>query len=290
MVQRIKAIVDNLAARADAAGSWRISSDEVARILGMDRGRFWRSVYEVRDRISFEDAVDGWSQESVGDLITVLEHLDGGGVEEELSRAGLFIPFSLGLELMESFLHRARCSAAVHEVDVEQLVSMLRYAGSVKKAIGIYLETHMNADPLIDECAESFCTLQGMPGIGRATARRYLLSMFTRHMLDRRMLFAWLEERLKIVAAQNGFFDPDDDPRRAWEEQEEADRGVSPGNGSRYEWALMVLGLARGPITRESLRSRYRQLMMRHHPDVDPAGLERCKDINAAYAVLAAGE
>ncbi len=290
-MQRIRTVADTLAARADEAGNWRISSDEVARILGMDRGEFWRAVYEVRDRISFEDAVDGWSQESVGDLITVLEHLDGGGVEEELFRAGLFIPFSLGLELMESFLHRARCSAAVHEVDVEQLVSMLRYAGSVKKAIGIYLETHMDADPLIDECSQSFCTIQGMPGIGRATARRYLLSLFARHMIDRRMLFAWLEERLKIVAAQNGFFDPDDDPRRAWEEQAEAGREGGPGgSGSRYEWALSVLGLAKGPVTRESLRSRYRQLMMRHHPDVDPTGLERCKDINAAYAVLAAAE
>jgi DnaJ-class molecular chaperone len=28
--------------------------------------------------------------------------------------------------------------------------------------------------------------------------------------------------------------------------------------------------------------------MMRHHPDVDPAGLERCKDVNAAYAILTA--
>jgi hypothetical protein len=26
--------------------------------------------------------------------------------------------------------------------------------------------------------------------------------------------------------------------------------------------------------------------MMRHHPDVDPTGLEKCKDVNAAYALL----
>jgi len=39
----------------------------------------------------------------------------------------------------------------------------------------------------------------------------------------------------------------------------------------------------------DALRARYRQLMMRYHPDVDPSGLERCKDVNAAYSVLIAG-
>ena len=38
----------------------------------------------------------------------------------------------------------------------------------------------------------------------------------------------------------------------------------------------------------DALRTRYRQLMMRHHPDVDPSGLERCKDVNVAYALLIA--
>ena len=27
-------------------------------------------------------------------------------------------------------------------------------------------------------------------------------------------------------------------------------------------------------------------MMMRHHPDVDPSGLERCKDVNVAYSLL----
>jgi hypothetical protein len=29
--------------------------------------------------------------------------------------------------------------------------------------------------------------------------------------------------------------------------------------------------------------------MMMHHPDVDPSGLERCKDVNVAYSLLIAG-
>jgi DnaJ-class molecular chaperone len=46
------------------------------------------------------------------------------------------------------------------------------------------------------------------------------------------------------------------------------------------------MGLPAGEATAEDLRGRYRALMMRHHPDVDPSGLEVCKDVNAAYALL----
>ena len=36
------------------------------------------------------------------------------------------------------------------------------------------------------------------------------------------------------------------------------------------------------------MHHRRLRLMMRLHPDVDPSGLERCKDVNAAYSLLIA--
>jgi DnaJ-class molecular chaperone len=46
------------------------------------------------------------------------------------------------------------------------------------------------------------------------------------------------------------------------------------------------MGIGGLAVTPEDLRARYRTLMMRHHPDVDPSGLERCKDVNVAYSLL----
>ena len=48
------------------------------------------------------------------------------------------------------------------------------------------------------------------------------------------------------------------------------------------------MGFSQVPFTAEILRARYRELMMRHHPDADPSGLERCKDVNVAYSLLIA--
>jgi hypothetical protein len=151
--------------------------------------------------------------------------------------------------------------------------------------------------------------MQGLPGIGAITAARYLRRMFEKHVLDRRGLFTLLEERLRLAAAQAGHVDPEEREGEEWEREDRervdgADRGAEGGarrgtrtetpevhRGTRRAWALKVMGFAgadSAPDT-DALRSRYRTLMMRHHPDVDPSGLERCKDVNVAYTLLIAG-
>ncbi|MCX7030233.1 MAG: J domain-containing protein [Spirochaetes bacterium] len=279
-------LVEHLSARAGVAGCWAISSDETARLLGVDAVRFWREVNALRHRISFGDAIDGFSQDTVGDLVTVLERLLGPGVEAALTRAGLFLPYKLGVQLADHLQYRARGFAAAHELRAEDLDGMVRHAGSVRAAIGIYLETHVDLDAILDSCAESFRTVQGLPPVARETAVRWLRRMFEKHVLDRRSLFTLLEERLRLAAAEMGHVDPED----------RAQAGGQPGPGesrqsARQAWALRVMGFGGTgeALDADALRVRYRQLMMRHHPDVDPSGLERCKDVNVAYSLLIAG-
>ena len=68
-------------------------------------------------------------------------------------------------------------------------------------------------------------------------------------------------------------------------------RSRMPGGRPQHDGAVTqareVLGVA-GPLTREILRDRYRRLMKRFHPDLNPRGLEKSKEINTAYAVLSA--
>jgi hypothetical protein len=279
--EKIGALIDLLSARVDENGGWTISPEEVAATLDVGQVPFWRAVHETRDRIALADAIDGWSADSVGDLVTVLERLLGAGADEAMAQAGLFVPHPRGIELTEELLFRARRLAAAHEVRADELAAMLRYTGTVRGAIEIYLKEHVDLDSLIDGCAEFFRVLQGMPAVGRATARRYLHRMFARHVLDRRALLGALEERLRLAAAQLGFMDPED---RFRAEDGSGSRG--PRESGRYAWAKKVMGIGGDAVTPDDLRARYRQLMMRHHPDVDPSGLERCKDVNVAYSLL----
>jgi hypothetical protein len=280
MIETLQPLLDQLTHLVEDDGRWEISSDEVAALLGVDQVAFWRTVAGLRDRIGFADAIDGWTEESVGDLVTVLERLHGAGTEGEMTRAGLFLPSSLGIELAEELLFHARRFCAAHVVNAEELGAMLRHTGQVLAAIDIYLENNVDLNALIEECAESFRVLRGMPPVGGPTAARYLHRMFTRHILDRRGLLVSLLERLRIAAGQMGFFDPDD---RSREEEARSAAGREP---MRRAWARRVMGIGGRIFTAEEVRARYRQLMMRHHPDVDPGGLELCKDVNAAYSLL----
>ncbi|HVP18218.1 MAG TPA: J domain-containing protein [Spirochaetia bacterium] len=274
-------LIEQLCSRTDAEGCWRISAEEVASLLGIEQVRFWRAVHEVRDRISFSDAIDGWSQDTVGDLVTLLERFVGAEAEERMTQAGLFLPYALGIELTEEVVFRSRRLAAGHEIREEELAAMLRHTGSVRAAVRIYLGEYVDLDSLLEESVESFLALHGLPLRGKATARLYLARMLERHLLDRRALLIGLEERLRLAAAQLGYVDPEDQPR----EGQRREAG-SPRRRDRRAWARRVMGLDGARYSTVDLRHLYRKLMMRHHPDVDPSGLERCKDVNAAYALL----
>jgi hypothetical protein len=297
--QGLSALVARLSELADPAGCWTIRSDEVIRLIGADPVRFWREMNGLRHRICFGEAIDRFTQDTVGDLVTVLEHVVGDGAEEALRRSGLFMPHGSGVELTEQLLHAAHRFSAVHGIIADELDAMVRHAGSVRAAIGIYLGEHADVEGLIDSCAQSFRAMHGLPGIGASTAARYLRRLFARHVLDRRGLFTLLEDRLRVAAALAGHVDPedrvrDDEEREGREREGGAGRGGRAGApvapAARQAWALRALGFAGSAVPdADALRGRYRQLMMRLHPDVDPSGLERCKDVNVAYALLIAG-
>ena len=257
--------------------------------LGESPVAFWRAVHGLRDAIAFSDAIDGFTQDTVGELVSVLEKLGRVDAEESLRRAGLFLPYGSVVELTEEFLTAAARFCAGHCIETKELEAMLRYAGSVRGAIAIYVDEHVNREPLMEACAESFRGTRGLPEQGRATAVRALHALFARHILDRQGIVSGLVQRLVLAAATMGYVDPE--PREGPRRRAGAGTGGGPAGGpprGGRAWAIAVMGMDHGRAGPQELRERYRILMMRHHPDVDPAGLELCKDINVAYALLMA--
>jgi len=269
-----------IAARIDEDGGWSLSSDEAIACLGIAAVDYWRAVHGLRDKVGMFDAVDGFTQDTVGDLVTIAEGLFGPRAEQAMAGAGAFIPHAHRVDLLADLFSRAESFAAAHEIREEELSAMRRFAGSLAGALRIYLDEYADPSLLVAQAAEAFSASRGSGEPGRASAARFLRELFSRHVVDRRALFAGLERKLRERAGRLGFAD----------QQEEDRRGRRPAG--RLAWALEVLGLPTGPLGYEMLRRRYRELIMRFHPDVNPAGLERCKDITAAYSLLAsrAGE
>jgi hypothetical protein len=288
----VKELIERLCALSDPEGRWSISSKEVAELLAVEPVRFWRTVHQVQDRISFSEAIDGWTQDTVGDLVTVLESLLGPEAEGQMIRAGLFLPYALGVELLDEITFHARRLGAAHDPRLDELSAMLRHTGNVRAAIRIYLDEHVDLDELFRTGVESFLAFHELPSRARSTARRFLQKMIERHVLDRAGLLVGLVERLLLAAARLGYVDPELQPaaggaRAGGRDGRREGRTAEPaGRIDRRTWARRVMGVDGRSYSAADLRPLYRKLMMRHHPDVDPSGLEKCKDVNAAYAML----
>ena len=137
MNDRLDPLILAITESSDDEGRWEISSDQVQRLLAVDRTSFWRAAYELRDRIAFGDAIDGWSDDSVGNLVTVLERLLGPTTERDMARAGLFIPHEWGVELSEDLLARARRFSAGHEIHhLEKALDAFKKVGKKYNILG----------------------------------------------------------------------------------------------------------------------------------------------------------
>jgi hypothetical protein len=186
--------------------------------------------------------------------------------------------------LQETLLELAGRVFGAHVVDESVFGAMLRTFGRYERACEAYLAELGSVEALVREAAERYCSRHsfGLPELALATADRTLRLLFRRKVLTLEQAASPLLAKLRAQAVREGYVK--EKPRAAEGPEETALRAAS----RERERAQGVLELSGRRLTPELLRSQYRRLMKRFHPDLNPAGLERCKEINAAYALLAA--
>jgi hypothetical protein len=277
-------LIAELRERVDVEGCWHLSTEDLSDIARIDYRDLYRLIFAERDRINLSDAIDGFGEDSVGDFVTVCEKLEAFGERTEtvLFEAGFFIPWERGAELLAASNELMTQSAANHTLDQASFEGMLRHTKSVDRAIRLYLDEYFPFDPVLDTSADRFVRAHRLPEPGYQTARRYLEMLAQRHFIRRRNALVGVVRALYGEAERLGYLDS-----RAGEGEREKDRRTVEGD--RRSWALEVLGLPDRSADPETLRGRYRALVRKFHPDVNPRGLEECKRVNEAYAILATG-
>jgi hypothetical protein len=271
---KLSRLVQHILETADADGSWAFPTDKLIQWLGETPEVFYRSLYQIKERIDYWEALDSLSSLRSGDLVSILESLYGPAAEETLRQAGLFLSHEDHIEITDVFLRTAGRAAARHTPDYEQFQAMLRAAKGFPEALKLYYEEHLPLNPMMEAAFEAFAARREWPGV--SVAHRlvidYLESLFQRHILDRSQLFSGLESDLG-----SRFFD-------TGERRKEAARLPSEDNPILN--AMSLMGLSGRRLDPMVLQSRYRSLMKRYHPDINPQGLEMCKRVNLAYAFL----
>ncbi len=277
-------------AELEASGrAWSLRAFELRGLLGLSSADFHRRLYAAQaagNRLVGLDSVGGrFSQENVGELVCLLELFCGPGVEQPLQRAGIFFPQPEQVEIMGCFLGEAGEALARHRLEEEQFSAMLRAFGSFERAREVYREEYFPLGELLERSVVRYCAglSFGLPALGRANVRRLLEFFFRKHVLETESLFASLYERLHEQAVREGYAEPRLEEGRAGRRPDRR-QANTPAQRARR-----LLGLEGGTLDLRRLKSRYKTLMKIYHPDLNPQGLRRCQEINAAYALLASG-
>ena len=261
--------------------SWRLTPAHLQRILGLSPERYYQEIYGAQmaghPLIDLSLALQPFSQASAPSLLAVLEHLCGAGAEGALERAGVFLSHEQQAEILAEFLTAAAGAVRRHEFDDETFAAMLRTFGRFPEARRVYLDHFFDLDDLQERAARRYCAGRSftLPELALANAREVLRVFFARHVLRRRSIFGSLHEAFQRAAEE-----------RTSRRERAGRQAPERPERSAAARARRAMGLGPEPLTTRGLRGRYKDLMKRYHPDVNPHGLARCQEITAAYATL----
>ena len=265
-------LIDSLKLYADEEGNWAVPTDDLIGLLALDTAAFFQTLYAIRDKIFFSDAIDSFHNGNAGDLVTLLEQYYGDSAEAALSTSGLYLPQVFRIELMDCFLSHAHDFLMNHSIRFPDFHSMLAATRSFDRAVGLYFQEYVSIDAIMAGAVSIFAEIKGYDAIGSRTSMCYLAELFTRHILTRNGIFSSLTEQLMDYARSHNFF-PKSERKKV-------------GVEKKIQSAREIMGLDGVHLTTSELKNRYKALIKLYHPDVNPDGLERCKDINNAYAFL----
>ncbi len=274
----IESVVESIKRTSPKPGEWSISTDDLARHLDISYASFYQALYGLREKISLSDAIEGFGSGNVGDLITVLESIYGGEVESIMTSSGLFVPHELRIDLLESLISTVSRQIYEHLADLDTFQAMLDVCRTFNEAVETYYGEFFAIEDLINLSVLRNAGGNHVEEFFAGTASKYLRSLFDRHILDFRRLFSPVEAGLREFAYEKGYLS-------SRERTNFSDRGQELATRETAE-ALRAFGLAESELSAGTLKQRYKALMKRYHPDINPGGLEMCKRINVSYAML----
>ena len=149
-------LLDLIVERAGMDGVWTVSSGEILERTGISAADYYRVMYGLRSRITFSDGIDGFSDATAGELVTLLEAFFGDEAEKTLSAEGLFLPHIRRVEATDIFIAEVQRVSHEHRVDYDTFWRMVEVFRDFGRAFSVYLDEYFPTDRLITAAAEIF--------------------------------------------------------------------------------------------------------------------------------------
>ncbi|MCE9600353.1 MAG: DnaJ domain-containing protein [Spirochaetia bacterium] len=252
---------------------WEITLESVLAILGVTYEDYCKAQYHKRKKTGMN--LQGFSEENAGRLV---EMLAGFGYDSAgaFQRAGYFFSADFLQEWQEFFISVTSSRLLGHEVDRSELENALSACRKPGDGLEFYCETKFNLEELVQFASSLFLRKHGIEShsVSAGVLNSYILQMYNQRILKREDLFSTLNAILIEKAIE-------------WRILRAADvrnKIVLPPDLAR---ALETLEMLTDEMPQnDELKRQYRTLLKRYHPDVNPTGLEKTREINTAYTFV----
>ena len=282
-------MIQDIQRQLDAGVSWRLPVDRIPPMLDIDHTEFYRRVYAAVQRpggtVEYSTLTQTFDQESVGELVELLELFSGSRAEEAFTEFGAFIPHPLRVELTSVLFETARIEAREHSVDGDAFRAMLRVFGTYESARDTYLNEYFTLDRVVRLTCERFVRDHEFrsPELALQSSAAALKRLFDSRILELQTVFVSVALALFDIAVEAGY------ARRHAEDSSDAENErKNDDTDSLLSWACSVLELRSGTEDESIVKRAYKRLMLQYHPDVNPRGLHKAKEINRAYSIIVA--
>ena len=272
-------LLEEIESMADDEG-WRMPLSDALSFFPLKAEDFYRFAYSRRNDEGFHVPDDSLGPESFDDFLRFLEHRGWPDAGSFFFHAGYALGASQRTDLLEFFYSVTISRLQNHEVDRELLENSLAGCRNPADGFDFYRAAAVELDELIDFATNLYLDHRKIE----------------RHPFSVSRLRGMLREEVRT-----GAVDPEDlfrpltgvlrDRALAWnllDEDEPAPEFLALSK--EMQAALVFMGFRpEQPPGRQSLKTRYRELMKKFHPDVNPDGDEKSRQLNSAYSLLLSG-
>lgn len=268
-MDRLKQLIELIQETSSGRGSWKISRDEVLEALNLDiRDVYSRIVLSQNPLVDY--ATSEFTERDAGALISLLECLGFEEAPEQFNRSGLWVPYATQVDLLSALIDEVNVVREKHIIDYEGFLSIFDHFRNFHRSLEIYLDENFPTAEIIEKAVDSVRNSNNY-----ALLKKLAEELIRREILPYWNLFTPLFEKLKTFLIAKGRLDA-------------PGRKEAPINEAEREARQLFSYSIEENITKKDLKSRYKNLMKRFHPDINPKGLEQSKEINTAYSTLLA--
>lgn len=252
--------------------SWSLATEHVLNVVGARVEEYARFLYGRREGDVPEDT---FNENNVELLVEFLASRGFSSAALEFECAGVFLSSKVLLDWLEFFQSVTISRLLSRDVDREMLDTAVAGCREFADAAEFYCRALFDPAELKTLAVTGFLVRRHLPD----------------HALSRGILLRFLEEqfRLRVLRwedLEQALYDALYDRACTWGFAVGARRGLADLPQAVLA-ALRELEFTgqRMPAP-EQLRKRYRNLLRKHHPDLNAQGLERTRNLIEAYGVL----